>query len=327
MTNNFDPRHYVLTARQTWEKRQEFLAYIAANRHLALPFHVEGLQDRIPPSYPGETCMIMGRSHEGKSTVIKDYIHKAQLAIESRPGYAVALVSHEDTAERTAGQLARRYEHEIEYQDDQFIHIGRSYGMRSEQTADLHMTNILIALEYGLSQFGDNLHYSAIFNDYIQIQPPDPFRREMTSQEQRRLQIADDMRRWTNTAVQFSCPVFCATQALFKQQRGNYTEGMKIPGREDVEEAKEIYTYADVVYSYWMPKMTHPMYSQIDDGKWSFQVTSNLMFLRVLKRKYAEELGYQNMVGRVFPLLLTEKGDIYYDPDYHQKIYNAEVEK
>jgi hypothetical protein len=323
---DFNPKAYVLTARQTWEKRKEFLAYIESNKHLALPFHVEGLHSLIPPTYPGETTIILARSHHAKSTVIKDFVHKAQKSIEGRAGYAVALVSHEDVAERTAGQLARRYDSEFEYIDDQFIHIGRSFGMKTEQVADLHMTNILTALNYGLSQFGENMRYSAIFNDYLQIQPPDPFRKEMTSQEQRRLQIADDMKRWTSSAVQFTCPVFCASQALTKQQRSNYTEGMKIPGAADTEESKEIYNYADIVYAYWLPKMDYPMYHQIDDGKWSFQVEPNLAFVRVVKRKYAEELGFQNVVGRVFPLHITEVGDFVYDPEYHEKIYTGSME-
>ena len=40
----------------------------------------------------------------------------------------------------------------------------------------------------------------------------------------------------------------------------------------------------------------------------------------------AEELGFQNVVGRVFPLHITEVGDFVYDPAYHNKIYNGKVE-
>ena len=321
---NFDPKHFVLTAAQTWDKRIEFLKFIEENKHLALPFHVEGLQSIIPPVYPGETAVILARSHHGKSTVIKDILFKAQQSIEGRSGFAVALVSHEDVAERTAGQLARRYNNDLEYQDDQFIHIGRSFGTRSKQVADLHMTNIVTALEYGLARFGDDLRYSAILNDYIQIQPPDPFRREMINESQRRLQIADDTNRWCNVAVQFTCPVFLASQALTKTQRGNYTEAMRIPGPADVEEAKEIYNYPDIVYAYWQPKHDHPMGKRIEDGNWNFHVEPNLMFLRILKRRYAEELGYTEVVGRVFPLLIEKDGNIIYDKDYHNSILVGE---
>ena len=319
----FNPSPYVLTASQTWQKRKEFDAFVSANKHLALPFHVEGLQDKVPPAYPGENAVILARSHHGKSTVLKDILFKAQLAIEGRAGFAVGMVSHEDVAERTAGQLARRYENDLQYQDDQFIHIGRSFGMDNAQVADLHMTNIITALDYGLQKFGENMRYSLIVNDYIQIQPPDPFRREMVNQDQRRMQIADDMKRWCNAAVKFQCPVFNASQALTKTQRGNYAEKMKIPGAADTEEAKEIYNYADVVYSYWQPKHDHPMYTRIDEGKWGFEVTPNLIFMRVLKRKYAEEMGYPEIVGRVFPLLIESNGNFVYDGDYHRSIYNG----
>lgn len=323
MVNNFNPAHYVLTARQTWDKREEYLAYIAAHKHLALPFHVQALQSLIPPVYPGETAIILARGHHGKSTILKDILWKAQKSIEGKPGYAVAFISHEDVAERTAGQMAKRYGSELMYQDDQFIHIGRSFGMQVSQVADLHMSNIITSLDYGLKRFGEDLRYSLISGDYIQIQPPDPFRREMTSQEQRRLQIADDMKRWANVAVQFSCPVFLASQALQKTQRGNYTEKIRIPGAPDVEEAKEIYNIPDVVYAYWQPKHDHPMYSEIEEGNWKFQVEPNLIFLRILKRRYAEELGYNEIVGRVFPLHIEENGDFTYDPTYHRSIYTG----
>lgn len=325
--NTFNPAHYVLTARQTWEKREAFLEYIKANAHLALPFHVEGLQTIIPPVYPGETAIILARGHHGKSTTLKDILWKAQQLIEGRQGYAVALVSHEDVAERTAGQMARRYDSELQYQDDQFIHIGRSFGMKPEQVADLHMTNLITALEYGRKRFGEDMQYSLICNDYIQVQPPDPFRREMTNREQRRLQIADDVKRWCDVAVQFSCPVFMASQALTKTQRANYTETMKIPGAADVEEAKEIYNIPDVVYSYWQPKHDYPVYSYVEDGNWNFQVLPNLAFVRVVKRRYAEELGFDDVVGRIFPLLIQKNGDFLYDSGYHQSILAGKAAK
>lgn len=320
MSKVFDPRHYVLTASQTWEKRQEFLDYIKANSHLALPFHAEALQTVIPPVYPGEVAVILARSHHGKSTVLKDIVWKAQQMIEGRSGYAVALVSHEDVAERTAGQMARRYKNEWEYVDDQFIHIGRSFGMKAENVADLHMTNIISALDYGRRQFGENMQYSLIANDYIQVQPPDPFRREMTNKEQRRLQIADDVKRWCDVAVQFSCPVFLNSQALTKTQKSNYTETIKVPGSADVEEAKEIYNYPDVVYAYWQPKHDYPLGSWVEDATMNFQVRNDLIFVRVVKRRYAEELGYSDVVGRIFPLLIQKDGNFVYDKDYHKSI-------
>lgn len=323
MVAAFNPKAYVLTANETWTKREQFLEFIKQNAHLALPFHVEELQKLIPPAYPGENAIILARSHHGKSTVMKDIIFKAQQSIEGKAGYAVCMVSHEDVAERTAGSLAHRYDSELLYRDDQFIHIGRSFGMSNEQVSELHMTNIITALEYGLKKFGENMNYSMIANDYLQIQPPDPFRREMINQEQRRLQMADDMHRWSNVAVHFKCPVFNASQALTKTQRGNYTEKIRIPGAADTEEAKEIYNYADAVYAYWQPKHDHPMGTRIEEGKWDFEVTNDLMFLRILKRKYAEEMGYQEIVGRVFPLKIQEKGNIIYDTDFHRSIYHG----
>jgi len=324
--NTFNPSAYVLTAAETWERKQAYDKFVSENVHLAMPFHIEGLEGIIPPQYPGETAMVEARGHHGKSTILKDILWKAQKQIEGKPGFLIGAVILEDTAERTASQQVRRYDgNEIQYVDDQFVHIGRSFGMRTEDMAELYMSNISRALEYGKNKkFAETMHYSLIAIDYAQIIPPDPERRMMTTDQQRRLQIADDIKRITNMAVYYTCPVVVASQALTKTQRSNYSEKMKIPGAADMEEAKELFNIPDIVYAYWQPKHDWPMGMQIEDGNWCFKVSPNLIFMRVVKRRYAEELGYsgeRDVVGRVFPCHIEPSGNIVYDPDFHKKIH------
>jgi hypothetical protein len=182
---------------------------------------------------------------------------------------------------------------------------------------------MITALDYGLSRFADDVSYSSVFVDYAQIIPPDPERRRMTANDQKRLQVADDVGRLFHMAKHFKCPVGLASQALLKQQRDNYSTALKIPGAADLAEAGELFSIPDIVYAYWMPKMDYPVGTRVEDGDWSFEVTENLVFVRVVKRRNAEELGYvgkKSIVGRAFPCLLREDGSYYYSKDYHKQI-------
>ena len=70
-TKPFNPAAYSLTASQSAQKLDERRKFEKENAHLALPFFVAGLRDIVPPQYPGETSIILARSHEGKSTALK----------------------------------------------------------------------------------------------------------------------------------------------------------------------------------------------------------------------------------------------------------------
>lgn len=326
----FNPKSYVKTAEEMWQSKVAFDQFLKENEHLAMPFHVDGLEEIIPTQYPGEVAVYEARSHHGKSVAMKDMLFKAQKRIEGKPGFVVGAVILEDTAENTAGQQVAKYEgRDLDFRDDQFIHIGFSFDMPLDQMADLHMTNILTSLKYGLDRFGDNMRYSVIGIDHFQIIPADPERRKMNNLDQKRLQVADDVSRVVKAAKYFKCPIVVASQALMKTQRANYSSKMLIPGDADLAEAGQIYTDPDIVYSYWFPKRDYPMGTRIEDGNWNFEVTPDLCFIRVVKRRYAEYRGYvgkRAIVGRIFPVKITEVGNFYYDPDYHKRIYLPPLE-
>lgn len=322
----FKPESFVKTAAETWEAKVAFDKFIKENSHLAMPFHVEGLEDIVPNQYPGELAIYEGRSHHGKSTALRDMVFKSQKRIEGKPGFLVGIVSLEDTAEGTAGKQVKRYGGDmLSYQDDQFVHIGNSFEMSTEDMAQLNVGNIIRALDYGLNEkFADVMQYASIGIDYAQMIPPDPERRMMLSNEQKRFQIADDVVRLFHACKHFKCPIGLASQALIKTQRSNYTEKIKIPGAADLAEAGELFSVPDIVYAYWQPKHDHPIGSTVEEGNWCFKVDPNLVFVRIVKRRNAEEMGYINeraVVGRVFPCHIEDSGSFTYDPDYHKKIF------
>lgn len=334
----FNPKAYALTARETLEKLDERIAFEKSNGHLALPFFVEGLRSHIPPLYPGDTAIILARSHEGKSNVLKSWANQHQdMITRERRRALVAMVSHEDTAEMTAEQQVERTGSRDEYADDPFLYIGRSFGMRPEDIAEMHMSNIAATLYWAMyEKFAEKMPIASVFYDYLQKTPPDPERRKMIESSQRRLQIADDVTRLCNAAVTLMCPIVAGSQASLKHGFSSYTTAMPIPGAGDTEEAKEIYQLPDRVFSIWHVARTPGYYPgrEIEDGKWKFKVEDNLAFLWVLKVRYHQprrENKRYAAVGRVFPLHINERGDYIYDPEYHRSIVpasrpNTEVE-
>lgn len=326
----FNPRSFVKTANQTWADKLAFDKFIEENKALAMPFHVEGLEDRVPPQYPGELAIYEARSHHGKSTALRDAAFKAQKRIEDSEDFFVGMVSLEDTSETTAAKQVAKYKNPLEYQDDQFIFVGNSFNMTMEDMGNLNVGNIIRALDYGIEQFPAKKGYSAIFLDYAQIIPPDPERRMMTNNDQKRLQVADDVRRLFHAAKHFKCPVGLASQALIKGQRDNYTSKIKIPGAADLSESGELFSIPDRVYAYWMPKMDFPVGSRVEEGGWGFEVTNNLVFVRVVKCRNAESLGFtgkKSIVGKVFPCSIREDGSFYYSADEHRHMYRPTIEE
>lgn len=322
----FNPKNFVKTATETFEDKRAFDEFIKENQHLAMPFHVEGLEETVPPQYPGELAIYAGRSHHGKSTALRDAAFKAQKRIEGKKGFVVGMVSLEDTSETTAAKQIQKYGNEryLDYTDDQFVFIGNSFGMSVDDVSSLNTGNLIKALDYGLTQFADPMRYSWIGIDYAQIIPPDPERRVMVSSDQRRLQIADDVRRWFHAAKYFKAPISLASQALIKTQRDNYTSKMRIPGGADLAEAGELFSVPDCVYSYWFPKVDIPEGTLVEEGNWTFHVENNLVFVRISKRRNADLMGFvgsKDPVNRVFPCRVRENGSFWYDPEYHRKIY------
>lgn len=325
----FNPKHFVKTAAETWDDKVAFDKFIEENKHLAQPFHVQGLEDIVPPQYPGELAIYEGRSHHGKSSALRDATFKAQKRIEGKPGFIVGMVSLEDTSEGTAGKQVKKYDNPFEYQDDQFVFIGNSFNMSVEEMAQLNSGNIIKALDYGKkTKFADEMAYSFIAIDYAQVIPPDPERRMFTNNDQKRLQIGDDVKRLFHAAKYFKCPIGLASQALLKTQRDNYNAKIKIPGAADLAEAGELFSVPDIVYAYWQPKHDYPMGTQVEEGNWGFKVDPNLIFVRIVKRRNAEEMGYvgaKSIVGRIFPCHFDNSGSMIYDKEYHNRIYLKEM--
>lgn len=328
----FNPAAYVLTASETLDRKKKRDAFVKDNGHLALDFPVAGLEKYIPPIQIGEVGVLGMGSHHGKSLFLKHWLFEAQKKVErSGKRAVVAYVSHEDTGEMTAQQQIKKYKgNETLYEDDLFLYIGRSFGMKAEDIAELYMTNIIRTLDYGMNKkFAEPMPYAAIGYDFIQKTPPDPERRKMTNDSQRRLQLADDSARLGNAAITLKAPMIVASQTGLKGRLNSPyipatkdNPGMAIPGDGDFEEAKEIFQYADHAYTGWLARMDYPVGSFVECGKWSFEVLPNLLFIRILKARYCDPVEWKG-IGKVYPTLIQDDGSIIYDAELHKKIYKG----
>lgn len=317
----FDPSSFVKTAAETEADREKYQKFLKENAYASVQFHVEGLEKTIPPLLPGELAIHFARSHHGKSTALRDQLFKVQKSIEGQERVIVGLVSLEDTSEATAAKQIRKYGGDVlSYEDDQFIFIGNSFGMSIEDMDKLNVGNTIKALDYGRKhKFAEEMRYAYIGIDYAQLFPADPDA-DIKTQESFRLQAASDVKRIYHAAKYFACPISLAAQANMKEQKANYTTKIRIPGAADIQESSAYYQTPDVVYSYWQPKHDHPIGSIVEEGPWRFTVEKNLCFIRVVKRRNAEEMGFMDVVGRVFPCWIAEDGSYYYDKKKHQSM-------
>jgi hypothetical protein len=198
-----NPSAYISTAAQTLESKKARDKFVSENKHLALEFPIAGLETKIPPVQIGETAIFGAGSYQGKSLFLKHWMFEMQKKVDQENRRAIVVyVSHEDTAEMTANQQLKKYGgNEAQYEDDLFLYIGRKFGMKPEEIAEMHMTNIVQLLDYARNHtFAEPMPFAMLGYDFIQKTPPDPFRKNVVSDQQRRLQVADDMLRLTNAA-------------------------------------------------------------------------------------------------------------------------------
>lgn len=162
---------------------------------------------------------------------------------------------------------------------------------RAEDYPELYLSNLIKAIQYLESKskesnkrlFSDRqLKISAIFVDYLQALPFDPQHRT-PGNDQRRLQVRDDIYRLRQASALFDCPVIVNVQA--KQELGHAAENWRMPGVFDGEETSSIGQRADRIIQLWMPKMTHSIGSNIKHAGHEFRVDENLIFLKVGKQR------------------------------------------
>jgi hypothetical protein len=316
----FNPKHYAKRSDEVVANYEARKKWREENKHLALPFFIEGLRDYVPPIFPEEMAMIGAPSGDGKTKILKTWHRQAQKQIlESKRRAVTVFGSQEETTERLhAEDIEKRGATIASSMPSVFV--GSSFGMDADHIEDMHMTNYVNTMMYIRDgMFAETMPLGAGFYDYIQATPNDPFRRDAVGDGAYRLQINDNVRRLFQTTKTFHMPLVTASQTGLKTQNTPYSKEIPIPGRGDFAEASAIYQIPDFVYSFVHMRNASTVGKKIDSGNWSFTVEPNLLFFWFLKARGHDPETTAKGVGRVFPIRIIND-EYVYDPEYHQSM-------
>lgn len=285
---------------------------ISENSLRAVHFPVPIIDGYFRPLLTGQICAIIAQTSNYKTGMIDFWIdHLAKdLQRQGRGDEVIIKVSVEDTIEeQVINHLAMRTEMDAgaiargEIQDWSLLRaaaneigsipiyrIGESLARSEQELPSLHMTNMIRCLDYlvgvdpEFQLLGKKLKVAAIFWDYLQNFPLDPEIRQADRTAQRRLQVDEDVRRIRSASRRYRCPSIVGVQAN-KKLEGAPGPNMLLPGDYDGMETSGIAQKFDRIVTQWMPKRTHTVGQTINHGSLVFEVTEDLIFIKVAKQR------------------------------------------
>jgi len=306
--SDFNARDAIFTPPETSTYGVERIKLMEAQKHRAMPLDIDSIGNYFAALMPGEICAVQAQSSNGKSTFMNIWEHSLAkyLKLHGRENEVIFHVDTETSIEGLAMyEIARNSSHSVadlsrgnvrdwrevmmaagEIADIDIYRIGASLGR--ENMPDLYLSNIYRGIKYAVDGklLDEPLRPAAIFVDYLQALPIDPEVKKGAPEmkHQRRLQVREDVYRLRQMSVHFGCPVVVGVQAK-QTLSGAPGPNMQIPGLYDGEETSSIAQRFDRMVSLWMPKMTHTIGQTISHGGMSFDVTEDLMFVKVVKQR------------------------------------------
>ena len=286
----------------------------------AVPFHIQGeIAEYFEPALPGDIVAILGQTHNFKSGLMQswEWWLAHQLMEQGRNDEVIV---HVDTETVIEHQIAQMYAYETGVPVSDIVHgriknrwkeitvamstiatipvyrVGASLGHDKLGFDEIYLSRIIDAIEFIESRDPNNrvsdrpLRIAAVFLDYLQALPFDPTVRRAPVEQQRRLQVRNDVYRIRSAAARFECPFLVGVQA---RQHLEYAPGpnMLIPGIYDGEETSAIAQRFDRVMSGWMPKVTHTIGQRLEHSGISFTVTDDLYWFRIVKQRGGSPSG------------------------------------
>jgi hypothetical protein len=299
----------VYTPPEASKQALEALEKIEQHKTRGIKMPLEEIGDYFAPTIPGQLTAIIAQTSNYKSGFMHWWERRLaeQLVEEERYDESIIHVSVEECLEeqifyefaRESGESMERLAHG-DVQDWNKLRraaakiatipiyrLGDSLA-RPEMLTELYLTNIVRSIDQLVKgEITDEpIRPAAIFVDYLQALPLDPENKKAQGDysTKRRLQVRSDVYRLRNAAVYFNCPVVIGVQAK-QVLAGNPSEKILIPGRYDGEESSAIAQRADRIISLWLPKMDHPVGSQIEISGKRITVEENQMFLKICKQR------------------------------------------
>lgn len=295
---------------------------------------VPSVKDYVAPLLPWEICAIQAQTSNGKTYFTNWWERKiaAQLKHQGRDEVIIH-VSLEESVEAMSyqdyGRLLQASPSEFargKYTDWSKMQwamgqidtvpiwrIGDS-AERPEDSPELYLSNIYRAIQELVEGkiTGSKLKPAVIIVDYLQALPIDPEVKQATRDNQRRLQVAQDVFRLREMTTHLGCPFIVPLQA--KQELSGNNEPYKIPGTYDGMETSAIATRFDRIFSLWMPKTSFLIDSWVSNKEKSvsFQVKEDQCFFKVNKQRGGLP------AGRVWELRIDYDSQEYYDAYYRK---------
>jgi hypothetical protein len=265
------------------------------------------IKDYFAPLLPWEICAVQAQTSNGKTYFTDWWLRKmaAQLQRQERNEIIVKVSLEEsieamafdeysrllgirtaDLARGTFTDWARMQWAMTEIDKTQIWRIGDSAN-RPENAPELYLSNIYRCIKELADGniTGDKFKIAAVAIDYLQALPIDPEVKQAARDNQRRLQVAQDVFRLRSMTTHLKTPIIVNIQA--KQDLTGNNPPMMIPGVYDGLETSTIATRFDRVISLWMPKTTSIIGSSINLPNFptGYHVTDDGCFLKVNKQR------------------------------------------
>lgn len=283
-----------------------------------IDFPLANIASYFAPLLPGQLAIVLAQTSNYKSSFVRWWERHAahQLMREERADEVIIHVSTEELVEeQVLTELARESGERVgnlargEVQDWSKLHaaavkvgqvpiyrIGDSLA-RPEDVPDLYLSNMLRSIDSLLSGqvTGRKIQPALMVFDYLQAFPLDPEVRKSGMDQQRRLQVREDIYRLRQAAVRYNTPVLVLVQAK-QQLQGAPAANFQMPGMYDGEESSSIAQRADRMLALWMPARTNLAGEIVKFKDQPFVVSDDLLMLRVLKQRGSLP------AGRLWPL-------------------------
>jgi len=308
VATTFDPKTAVFTPADTSAIGIQRIQEMEASKHRAMPLPIPKIGDYLAHLMPGEICAIQAQTSNYKSGFINMWENSLAnyLQTSDRADEIIIHIDTETSIDTLAIQeIARRSNHTIadlsrgnvrdwpnvmkaaiKLGTVPVFRIAAGAADSDDAMADLHLSNIYRAVRHMVNGelLGRPLKPACIFIDYLQALPIDPEVKQVKVNEQRRLQVRQDVYRIRQMTRFTDCPIVVGVQAK-QEMKGHGGSNMMIPGTYDGEETSSIAQRFDRIISLWMPKTTHNIGEELNHKGNRFEVTDDLIWIKVNKQR------------------------------------------
>ena len=304
--STFSPARAVYTPPECATYAKLAIDEAGKHSHRLVPLDIPEIGDYYGPTMAGQVTAIIAQTSNYKSGFMHMWedllaqrlqrdgredecvVHiSVEECIEEITNMSLAREAGEDAAALTRGQVRDR--HRL---DAALMYIGKIpiYRIgdslsRPDGYPELSLSEMFESVRYLQDEvLGRPLKIAAIFADYLQAFAIDAANQRWEGATQRRLQVRSDVRNLRRMAKTFACPVIVGVQAKHKLD-GAPSPSFQMPSHKDGEESSGIAQVCDRIIQLWMPKMTHPLGSDLQHDGYTFRVDENLIFIKVGKQR------------------------------------------